>query len=114
MGFSPQKFVSEFYEPSVGDVITIEYERNMGVGASARGETKGRVMKKFTSDDNEFLGFTMSVEKSNHLEGEDDPKLRVKSTNQIRDLDVYLIWPSREHKLNAVPGAIKLVEINKT
>lgn len=114
MGYTPQNFVDEFYKPSVGEIITIAYERNLGVGSSARGETKGKIMKKFTNDD-EFIGFKMSIIESDHMENSKNSWLEIKSTHPKRELDVYVNGSeTKRAKINAIPGAVVLEEINKT
>lgn len=115
MDHTPQKFVDEFYEPSIGEIITIAYERNMGVGSSAKGETKGKIMKEFTNNDGEFIGFKMSIIASDHFENYEEDWLEIKSTHPKRELDVYLNGSSEQRtKINAIPGAVVLEEINKT
>lgn len=52
------------YKPELGDVLEIAYEINLGVAAQKRGESVGKVVKKFGSD--KFLGFRLKVKETNH------------------------------------------------
>lgn len=110
MGNSPNNFVEENFEPSLGDVLVMKYWRDLGLSSEAATST-GRVMEIIRNDDDEFVGFTMSVEQSDHLKPEQDPKLTFQEDDAHLDMNVYLVWPDRTHKINAIPGDVTLEEV---
>lgn len=110
MGNSPNKFVEENFEPSLGDELVMKYGRDLGLSSEAATST-GRVMEIIRNDNDEFVGFTMSVEESDHLKPEQDPKLKFQGNDAHLDMNVYIVWPDRTHKINAIPGAVKLEEV---
>lgn len=106
------EFVEEQYKPSIGDVITITYDRDAGVNESATGTTKGKVLNVFDSDST-FRGFTMSVLKSDHLPPNADPQPKLKvEANANSELHTYVVYPDETTQLSVVP-AVKVEEIHR-
>lgn len=115
MGMTPEKFVDKYYEPSVGDELTIKYEINQGVNASGVGKTKGKIMKIYENGEDAFRGFRMQVIESDHMDLEEDQDrvLDVVSRMGVKgNIDVYYVVSDERRKVNAVPGAVNLVEVN--
>lgn len=110
MGCTPNKFVEDYFEPSLGDTLVMGYGRDLGL-SSEKAVSTGRVVEVFTDDEDNFTGFKMSVEESEHLKPDQDPKLQFSASKPNHDMDVYVVWPSRSHKINAIPGAVQLEEV---
>lgn len=110
MGITPKEFVEEYFEPSLGDTLVMGYGRDLGL-SSEKAVSTGRVVDVLTDDEGNFTGFKMSVEESDHLKPDQDPKLQFFASKPTHPMDVYLVWPSRSHKVNAIPGAVQLEEV---
>jgi hypothetical protein len=76
---------------------------------------RGKITKIYGNGEDEFRGFSMQVIESNHmcLEKNQDRVLDVVSRIGVKgNIDVYYVVSHKRRKVNAVPGAVNLVEVN--
>lgn len=92
--------VDDIYMPDLGEIITIRYGKEGGIGT-----VKGKVTK-VCEENSPWVGFRLQgVE-------EDSGTWFVKADNSIQSLDVYRDLSDGRHRMNVVPGDVEVGEIH--